>query len=451
MALKQFFAQTSGVFLEAKKHNMLRVKACNSMLLGFVLFSSTLFSGATARLTIDAADGSLLDTETGAPFVARGMNWGSRLTPGANGTSLYNESDVTTAQKLLPGMNYVRLVLDYYSGGICFTDIYSEAAETTGWISPNWLAYIDNAVRWTAAADVKLTITLRNNIGTASPHGTTTSKIPCDADYISNATARNRWFDTWRFIAKRYLNESNIAWYEPASEPHLIHKAPLANGTWVDCHSMPEVKELFNSVVKVIREVDSDTLIAVAPHGYESCPGLSSLDKLDDDKLVYALNWPCQLAKSPVNYHGTGTCASLGSKSEFSTCIPACAGADADAPEDDNATFTYDRSVVKALLAPALAFTSQHNVPLWIDQAFCPPGSFQNSHAWLADTMSELGGLSKTSFSWWTWKAADEFGDKSSQAILTLRKGASKHTDKQDLAAYVLNEEVYALYKAAFV
>ena len=42
------------------------------------------------------------------------------------------------------------------------------------------------------------------------------------------------------------------------------------------------------------RSVDQSTPIAVAPQGYEHCPGLGAADVLNDPsgQLVYAMNWP---------------------------------------------------------------------------------------------------------------------------------------------------------------
>ena len=43
--------------------------------------------------------------------------------PGGEG-GLYNASDPQIQLRLFPESNLVRLVLDYYSGGVCYTDIF---------------------------------------------------------------------------------------------------------------------------------------------------------------------------------------------------------------------------------------------------------------------------------------------------------------------------------------
>jgi hypothetical protein len=115
-------------------------------------------------------------------------------------------------------------------------------AADRGYIQKGWLAYIDDAGEWTAAAGQWITITMRNNLGTASPHGDSTSHIPCEADYIHNGTARGYWFQTWQFLAKRYRRAENIAWFEPASEPHLLHSQPAPGShKWASCSQPSEV------------------------------------------------------------------------------------------------------------------------------------------------------------------------------------------------------------------
>ena len=82
-------------------------------------------------------DGSVRDP-AGAAWRGKGVNWGARLTPSPeSGGGLYNASDPFIAGRLLPSVNHVRLVLDYYSGGVCPTDIFSEAAVDTGHITKN--------------------------------------------------------------------------------------------------------------------------------------------------------------------------------------------------------------------------------------------------------------------------------------------------------------------------
>ena len=101
-------------------------------------------------------------------------------------------------------------------------------------------------------------------------------------------------------IAQRYASASNIAWYELASEPHLLHKVPPPSGTgkWTACHggNASLVTALFQEAVENLRSVDQSTPIAVAPQGYEHCPGLGAADVLNDPsgQLVYAMNWPCR-------------------------------------------------------------------------------------------------------------------------------------------------------------
>ena len=126
---------------------------------------------AEARLRV--VGGTIRDIGTGDIFVASGINFGTRMTPKRDPwrTPPYNASDLALAKGLLPGMNFVRVVLDFYSNGTCATDIYDAGAAASGYINSDWLRYIDSVVQWSAEQGVKVAITFRNNVGTASPHG----------------------------------------------------------------------------------------------------------------------------------------------------------------------------------------------------------------------------------------------------------------------------------------
>ena len=155
---------------------------------------------------------------------------------------------------------------------------------------------------------------------TATPHGAgmTTSDVPCDADYIGNITARHQWFDTWKFIANRYLKANNIGWYEVASEPHLLHSAPdpksPSGKPWRPCHTGAEVNSLFTGVVAAIRSVDPLVPIAAAPTGY----GVTTL-RPSPLRCFFVFFWEGgsmddvgrQVVKVTSFYHVILTCATI--------------------------------------------------------------------------------------------------------------------------------------------
>lgn len=394
--------------------------------------SSSSAGSPAARMTVDG-DGNLREP-SGAPFLARGVNWGKR-SMSKDGRTLYNSTDPHIAKRLLPGVNFVRLVLDFYDpSGTCATDIFQADSPSTGNIRPSWLRFIDDAVRWTSDAGLWITITLRNNYGTASPHGESTNDIPCDGDYISNETARSLWFGTWQFLASRFLNASNIAWYEPASEPHLTHGTPATG--YKPCHTAAEVTQLFEGVIAAIRAVDKATPIAVAPMGYAACPGLGAADRLSDRNLIYNMNWPCHLGRAEAAYGAPVSCEILGK--EVTQCLPQCAG--------KGGTIQYDRSLVEHLMQPTLAFQRKHKVPLWIDQLMCAPRATGNASAWLNDSLTILSSVPVGfHFAVWTWKG-DLMSDASSMSMLVTDSKA----DKLDLSSYQVDSDVVELYATAF-
>ena len=81
-------------------------------------------------------DGGIIQPD-GTPFIGKGVNWGKRLTPTSpDGVGdLYNQTDPLIQLQLFPGSNLVRLVLDYYSGGVCYTDIFDETRPSHGYIA----------------------------------------------------------------------------------------------------------------------------------------------------------------------------------------------------------------------------------------------------------------------------------------------------------------------------
>merc|ERR1712238_282909 len=111
--------------------------------------------------------------------------------------------------------NHVRLVLDWYSWqGSCSSDMYTDNA-TSGYLRDEWVQYIDNAVKWVTDAGLWITLTTRDNVGTASPHGKVAPPDPCAVDFIGDPSLKGKWLTMWRFLAARYKFTDRIAWYEP--------------------------------------------------------------------------------------------------------------------------------------------------------------------------------------------------------------------------------------------
>ncbi len=334
------------------------------------------------RLRVDADTGLMHDPSSSGsdPWAGRGLNFGRR------NLDLYNSTDVETMLRLLPGTNHVRLVLDWYSLGYCATDSFSPDP-STGYFAPEWLDYIDKVVNWTTSAGVWVTITMRNNVGTNSPHGNAPAQ-PCEADYIYNNTLREMWKNAWRFLAKRYKGVDRVAWYEPASEPHLreAYKEIACN------HSNADIMGLFREVVAAIREVDSETPVAVSSE-YNACPGLASASKLDDTKIIYVINWWCS---ETVPYGSKSTCgAAFGGMQ--SPCVAGCEGYD----KQHDPAITYDKAAITSLFQSAADFKQTHKVPIWIDQTGCPPLSGFDSKQFCKDS-KDLISAPGTHWSWWT-------------------------------------------------
>ena len=330
---------------------------------------------------------------------------------------------------LFPQINHVRLVLDWYSEGVCYTDSYAPNA-STGYLSPDWLKYMDDAVEWVTSAGLWITITMRNNIGTNSPHGKA-PPIPCAADYISNSTLKQMWFHAWKFIAHRYRDVDRIAWYEPASEPHLrpVFKEKQCG------HTLKDIAQLLSSVVAAIREVDPNTPIAISPE-YNACPGLSAAHKLNDTKVIYALNWWCN---QEISYGAETTCGKVFAQMQ-SPCVRACAGY----TKDHDIPVTYNSTTLADLFSAAASFQDAHHVPVWVDQLGCPAAGPGGAYHWLNDTMrlfSHRGDGRDLHWTWWTLRGGN---------MGVLQPPCDTSACKRDVGNYQVDWDTVDLLKHAF-
>ena len=394
--------------------------------------------GLPERLTIDG-EGSLVDPQ-GQLWWGRGVNWGKRVIVHGN-RDLYNATDPEVMKDLLgSGVNHVRLVLDWFSflneTMMTGTDSYSPDP-ATGYLDPAWLAYIDNAVEWVTSAGLWITITIKNEVGTQSPKGggLSPSDIPCSEDFIGNSTLRGEWLELWQFLAHRYSDVDRVAWYEPASEPHL---------TRTGCHEREEIVELLQEVATTIRQTDPRVLVALAPD-YAACPGLdTNYDFLGQDlssAIVYIVNWfnptgVCQAGSSgELGYGEEAMCRKAFGKGEFgSACVTAC-------NKSDSAVVMVDQFTLEDLLQPAITFKQAMKVPVWLDQLGCV-GTARGVEKWMADTLWLLQRWG-IHFSWWTWKGISDM------AVLQPQN-CSHHSCELDLSLYHPNMEMVNLIREAF-
>lgn len=326
---------------------------------------------------------------------------------------------------LFPEANHVRLVLDWYSAGACYTDSFSPDP-STGYLAPAWLKYMDDAVEWVTSAGLWITITMRNNIGTNSPHGKA-PPMPCSADYILNTTLRDMWFEAWKFIAHRYRGVDRIAWYEPASEPHL---RPVFKEKQCE-HTNEDVMQLLGSVIAAIREVDADTPVAISPE-YNACPGLGIAQKLNDTQVIYALNWWCN---QKVAYGADTTCGAVFGQIQ-SPCVRACAGY----TKTNDPPVKYNRTTLIDLFNAAAAFQDRHKVPVWVDQLGCPSAAPGGAKNWLRDSMDLFDGRG-LHWSWWTWRGG---------SMGVLQPPCDTNQCKKDVDHYQLDRGNVALIAGAF-
>ena len=236
------------------------------------------------------------------------------------------------------------------------------------------------------------------------------------------------WFHAWKFLARRYRDKDRIAWYEPASEPHLRPVFKEKNCE----HTQNDITQLLSSVVAAIREVDSDTPIAVSPE-YNACPGLSAAQKLNDTKVIYTLNWWCN---QEVSYGAETTCGKVFGQIQ-SPCVRACASY----TKTHDPAIKYNRTALVDLFRAASVFQDSHRVPVWVDQLGCPADGPGGAHRWLNDTMelfSRRGGLHWT---WWTLRGGN---------MGVMQPPCNTSFCKRDVGHYQVDWDTVALVKNAF-
>lgn len=407
-------------------------------------------------------DGVHIRDPTGQIFVPKGVNYGRRSL-NDKGEHLYNYSDAVIAKRLLPGLNHVRLVLDFYDGTFVSTaageaeivysedykDAYQPFSPSTCNIKPGWLKYMDDIVGWLEQEGVYVTIALRNNWGTVSTRQEAPHEVPCESDYIGNATALGLWLHTWRCIASRYLNRTNIAWYEPASEPHVVHRGTKETG-WSPCWTPNQVRHLFDQVVSAIRTADPAIPIAATPSGYCACH-FSEADKLSDPNVIYVLNWSCSIGKihdHGVNWYGQTSIPCVFAGAYKGACIKGCPKVRKTKDYRDSDRWNYTKEMLAGYLEPAIAFQREHQVPLWVDQIMCPCHKETGGRCqrWIEDSLELFHSeLPSFNFDWWTWKG-DALGDPETLSILAApSKGA-----RFDLANYTVDPVIHDVYRRPF-
>lgn len=169
------------------------------------------------RLSVSGAD--VLDP-AGKPILLRGWNWGHW------GKAQPQDGAENAAQ----GANVVRIPLrwwGFYKGRGGTVDSREDGATATAGIDPANLRHLDDMVRWASAAKLWIVLFIDSDCGQngtqdarerqyCDPQG----RYPQGHNFWTDAEARKRFINVWRFVAARYKDTPYLGMFEPLPEPN---------------------------------------------------------------------------------------------------------------------------------------------------------------------------------------------------------------------------------------
>jgi hypothetical protein len=228
-----------------------------------VLLTSSLAFGAQAatppaqvgRLSVRGAD--ILDP-SGQPILLRGWNWGHW------GSAQAQDAADNAAQ----GANVVRIPLrwwGFYKGRGGTVDSREDAAAATAGIDPDNLRHLDEMVRWASSAKLWIILFVDSDCGQngtqdaqerkyCDPQG----RYPNGRNFWTDAEARKRFLNVWRFVAARYKDTPYLGMFEPLPEPNPPGVPPA------------QINAFYDEAMQTIRQVAPGVPFLVGGRSYRA-------------------------------------------------------------------------------------------------------------------------------------------------------------------------------------
>jgi hypothetical protein len=274
--------------------------------------------GDVARLRVRGAEVVAPD---GAPIVLHGYSWGQW------GTAVEADAADNAAQ----GANSVRLPLRWWGQWKPGVDSRSLDASAPGHIDPAHLAQLDQYVAWAGARHLWVILFVDSNYGQGAMGSTD--------NFWTDAAMKQQYLEVWQFLATHYRDTPSIGAYELLAEPMPPGVADA------------EVKAFYDSVIPVVRAIDTRTPLIVGPNADYNLHRLDAAYTTADANLIYTGN-----------------------------------------------LLKYDPSK----LPDVAAFIAAHQAPVWIDQI----GIQATSATSLADATDLLTRLhdQHVGWAWWTYR-----------------------------------------------
>jgi cellulase (glycosyl hydrolase family 5) len=256
---------------------------------------------------------------SGTPIVLRGYNWGQWGT----------EQPEDGADNLAQGANSVRLPLRWW--GDWKPGVDSRLTGAPGHIDPDHLKALDDHIALAASKHLWVVLFLDSNFGQGAPGETD--------NFWTDPTMKQEFTEVWQFLVARYQATPYIAAYEILAEP----KPPGV--------SDEGVKELYDSIIPVLRAIDHRTPIVVGPNLDYNLHHLDAAYTTVDANIIYTGN-----------------------------------------------LLKYDPSKIPDITA----FTAAHHAPVWIDQIGIENTSRQ-SLGQAGDLIGQLAAI-HAGWAWWTYR-----------------------------------------------
>ena len=325
----------------------------------------------------------------------------------------------------LPLTNLVRLVIIHWddrptlAGG---KDSSNDCSVTTGSeaISQRCLKQIDAVLRWTASQNLWVVLVARASLaaGEDAP-GIASSTV------FGNAALRKRFLSMWAVVAERYKGFDMIAGYEIMSEPRVTDKEV----------SHARVRDFYAAGCNVIWEHDNAPCFVGPAPFYDRVNIEQSLLPGTANRVVYNVNFfvpkgfveGVPLASyewKKMTYPARLPCCDVHDKAHEMCCHGDCC----------ETLIDVNRGTLGGELAKVLAFSTNHQVPVFVDQWGVSRDAADDMVKYVKDVLILL---EKNHLHWcyWQWRHRSD----RPYAVLTLEDGKPKiHQELVDALALVL-------------
>ncbi len=211
--------------------------------------------------------------------------------------------------------------------------------------------HLDNLVGW--AEEIGIYVVIHPRTGPGRNEAAITGGDALTTVWTDQA-AHDAWIDMWGYMAGRYHDSPAVVGYNLMVEPHvnawLDPEGTLTPEAFQEQHegTLADWNALAGEITTAIREVDPDTPIIVNSLHWGSASWFPALEPTGDSRTVYSLH-----TYDPDVYTNQETDPTISYPSVV---------------EDEGETINFDRSWLENNLQPAVEFSQQHGVPIYVGE-----------------------------------------------------------------------------------